>query len=469
MNALRRLSVCLICISFLRTNIAAQPADSITNVTTDQDLWILIVPGIISPSAEGLLESQLADIVSDVAWQTGRFEVFTRYDAREFLPNYRGTTGRMLRLDDIYTAADSLLCDETLIVELRRFKQVGVPPAEDEDEEDTGFFQQLIDGLLSSDDDYSDNIYSQLSVRLINGNAVTRKEIDRFEIDVSYTGGDKAESKKEVIKQFRTAVRNELHLMYQLVSEVLQVDGAALSLRLGRNLGLAKHTQFEITQPDIIRTKDSLTTFYPGKTVGLASVHSVADTAAQALIIRQWEPVQSGFYAYEYNKTIHGISLFVQPNFPNNNFRLGGEFQYSPLAAHDFGGHLHYMFVTDSYENQDHGFGFGAYGALRVFASTALTLRLRIDADLNVPFRKDDDGRTVNTGLLSAAIAASVSFPFGKRTDLVFNLGYRASTRSSAWNYSEDDETYDAFWNDTPPEVDISGLFMTVGYRWLLF
>jgi len=39
------------------------------------------------------------------------------------------------------------------------------------------------------------------------------------------------------------------------------------------------------------------------------------------------------------------------------------------------------------------------------------------------------------------------------------NTGYRFGRKSNDWNYSEDDETYSATWNDNAPKVDNSGFF----------
>jgi hypothetical protein len=437
---------------------------------TDEPLWLLILPSVISPAKDNPLEYKLTEIATDIAWSSGRFEVFDIYDAREYLTKYQSDKSKFLLLSDILAVGDSLQCDEVLIVELLNFSQVGVPPPEDEDEEDRNIVEQIIDGIFSGDsDDYSDNIHSRLSVQFRNIDLASGEEIDRFSVNVAHTGGTRPESEEQVFKKYYDAVYNEVRMLYQLVSEVVSIDGVEMDLRLGSNIGISGNTMFQITEPDIIKLEGDEEVIYPGETAGLACVRSVGDTINRSLIIRQWKVIEPGYYAYEYDKNIHGIQLYVLPNFPEKYLYIGGQFHYSPLGTFDFGGGIRYLFITDSYDSKDHGLGFGIFGGGRIFRRTALTMQLRLSLDIDIPFRQDDDGRTVKSGLFSGALSLSSSFMLSKKADLELNLGYRLSTKSSNWTYSEEEEEWDAFWYDTPPEADISGIFFTVGYKFLLF
>ena len=50
---------------------------------------MLILPGTITESADQELENEITDIVVDIAWESGRFEVFDRYDVWDLLIKYR--------------------------------------------------------------------------------------------------------------------------------------------------------------------------------------------------------------------------------------------------------------------------------------------------------------------------------------------------------------------------------------------
>jgi hypothetical protein len=56
-----------------------------------------------------------------------------------------------------------------------------------------------------------------------------------------------------------------------------------------------------------------------------------------------------------------------------------------------------------------------------------------------------------------------------KKSDIEINLGYRISSKSSDWTYSEREEELDAFWYDDPPVVDLAGFYFSVGYKFIIF
>jgi len=431
-------------------------------------IWILILPGTISESAGHSLENELTTMVTDIAWESGQFEVFDRFDVRELLMKYRLDRFGYLPNSVVLALGDSIDCDEAIIVDLLRYSQIGVPS--EYEETDPDFLETIIDSLLSTNsDDYSDNIHTRISVQFTIIDLVTDKEIDRFSVQVSHTGGTRNESKEIALDKFNKIVYNEIRIIYQIVSEVVAVDGVNLDLRIGSNLGITGGTLFEIIEPDWVKKVGDEEVVYPGKPAGLACVQSVGDTVNHALVIRQWSVIEPGFYGYEFNKKINGIQIYFLPGFPGDYIYIGGQFHYSPLGAWDFGGGIHYTYATDSYDEKDHGFGFGIFGSRKLFTLTSLIICTRMGFDLDLPFKKDDYGKTVVTAVISGTLGISCSFMLIKKSDFELNLGYRLSTKSSNWTYSEDETEYDAFWYDAPPVVDLSGFYFTVGYKYLMF
>jgi len=459
---------CLICllICILFTKSFAQKTD-----ISDQPLWMLIMPETISDSADQSLENEIADIVADIAWESGRFEVFDRFDVRDLLMKYHPDRFGYLPDSSVIAIGEFMECDEVLIVDVLKFSQIGVPPEEDEEEEeDRNFLETIIDGLFSSDsEDYSDNIHTRLTVQFRNLDIVSGQEIDRFSVKVSHTGGTKPESEEKALENFRDVVFNEVRMIYQLVSEVIAVDGVDLDLRLGSNLGITGNTLFEIIEPDRVKIADEEEVISPGKPAGLVCVQSVGDTVHHSLIIRQWSAIEPGYYAYEFNNKIHGIQLYFLPKFPGDYIYIGGQFHYSPLDVWDYGGGLHYTSITDSYNETDHGFGFGAFGSRKLLTVTTLTVHAKMCIDLDIAFKEDDDGQTVTTGIFSGSMGISCSLMLLKKSDIELNLGYRLSTKSSHWTYNEDEDEFDAYWIDESPVVDLSGFYFTVGYKFILF
>jgi hypothetical protein len=454
---------------FLITKSIAQKTPIAEPEFSSQPLCLLILPGTTSEFADQSLQNEITDLVADIAWETGRFDVFDRIDVDHLLEKSHLDKAGTFSDSVIMALGDSVQCDEVLMVDLKEFSQVGVPPREEE-EEDRNFFETIIEGLFGTDSkDYSDNIHTRLSVQFRNIDLITGNEIDQFLINVSYTGGDKSESEEKALQKYSEVVFNEVCLMYQLVSEVIAVDRADLDLSLGRNLGVTGNTVFEIISPYRVENSGDEEIVYPGEPAGLACVQSIGDTISRSRLIRQWGVIEPGFYAYEFNKHIHGMQIFIGSVFPGDYLAIGGQYHYSPLADWDIGGGLHYVYLTDSYDEKNHGFGFGVFGSRKLLNLPAVTLKANLGFDLDLPFKRDDDGRMVTTAVFSSALGISCNLMLKKNSDIEILFAYHLSLKSSSWTYSEDDETYDAFWTDTPPLVDLSGIYLSVGYKFVLF
>jgi len=465
-------TICTIGLSILILSIKgfAQQNEPTESEISSQPLWILILPGTISESADQELENEITDIVTDIAWESGRFEVFDRFDTRDMLMEYQPYKFGYLPDSVVFALGDYTECDEALLVDVVRFSQIGVPPEDDKEEEDRNFLESIIDALFSGDsDDYANNIHTRLTVQFRNLDLVNRNEIDRFSIKVSYTGGTKPESEEKALDNFRDVLIHEVRMIYQLISEVIAVDGKNLDLRLGSNLGITDNTLFEIIEPEQITIVGDDEIRTPGQSSGLVCVQNVSDTINHSLIIRQWGAIKPGDYAYEFNERIQGIQVYFLPKFPGDYMYIGGAYNYSPLGVWDFGGGIHYLAVTDSYQENDHGFGFGIYGARKLFMVTTLTVYARMGINLDIPFKKDENDKTVTTGLFSGSLGLNFNLMFTKKSDIEINLGYRLSNKSSEWTYNEQDAEYDAAWSEAPPVVDMSGFYFNLGYKFLLF
>jgi hypothetical protein len=440
-----------------------------TNISSEP-LWLLILPGTITIPGDKGLENKITDIVGEVALESGRFIVFERFGVKDLLFKYNPRIYGTLPDSVALKIGQEIECDEILIVDLLSFSQIGVPPEDNEEEEDQSFLVSFFEGLFSGDsEDYSDNINTRLTVQFRNFDVISGDEIDRFPITVSHTGGTKPESEESALDNFRDVVFNEVRLIYQLISEVVAVDGVDLDLRLGSDLGITGNTLFEIVQPGEVKMVKNEEIITPGRRVGLACVQSVTDSSNKSYLLRQWDVIEAGFFANEFYEHIHGVQLFYLPKFPGDYTYIGIQYHYSPLSAWDFGGGAHYSLVSDSYNETNHGFGLRAFGARRFFTFPGLLVYAKLGLNLDIPFKQDNDGQTVTTGVFSGSLALTLSLMLSKSSDIELNFGYRLSTKSSEWTFTDEDTEIEAYWDEEPPVIDISGFYFTVGYKFIIF
>ena len=93
----------------------------------------------------------------------------------------------------------------------------------------------------------------------------------------------------------------------------------------------------------------------------------------------------------------------------------------------------------------------------------------KVGMDMDILFRKDDNEEVVNTVLFSAQAGLLSEIPFSPNLDFVVNVGYRFGFKTDTWEYSVDDDTFPAFWENDIPRVDNSGFVFSVGFKYLLF
>lgn len=93
----------------------------------------------------------------------------------------------------------------------------------------------------------------------------------------------------------------------------------------------------------------------------------------------------------------------------------------------------------------------------------------KVGCDFDFPFRRDDDDQWVRTVLFSAYINLVIEYAATARSDFVLAAGYRLAAKTHHWKYSIDEETYPAAWESKIPEVDNSGIMVSVGYQYYLF
>ncbi|UCE04821.1 MAG: hypothetical protein JSW07_14505 [bacterium] len=360
---------------------------------------------------------------------------------------------------------------EAIVLTTTNMYQIGVLPGEKEDyfSIKPSFRDIFEKDSEVSEEAYVKNIQTQLFVQaqlldLDTGNLITTLEIEAIQ-----TGGSREKSKVKVLKQFKNKLIYELKWLYWLASEVMLKENRKLIVPIGTELGVEKGMIFELIEPDRIMIEDEVEMLIPGGRVAFATVADTANEKSSLEILRQWQDDYPGSWVVERLRPIHALQLNFIPPSTDSHTTFGIQFHARPLKLFDWGLGARFVKITDSDDNNDYGFGFGGFIICRFLNMAKLDVGGQLGLDLDIPFREDDEGRIVHTALFSAYTGITAEFLLSAKSDLFISVGYRIGGETNNWEYSEDDETYSAYWKDKAPEVDNTGFMLSVGIKFLLF
>ncbi|MBD3289007.1 hypothetical protein GF337_09405 [candidate division KSB1 bacterium] len=354
---------------------------------------------------------------------------------------------------------------EAIVIANVELSQQGVPPQEEQEPDYfrlEGTVQEIFDDDMKK---YENNIRTSLHVTAYIVDIETRRVMAPFEIKVVHTGGSREKSRQKAMDQLKKNAILELKWFYWLSAEIMQIRGSFREISLGTKSGIRKDELFEIIEPDRVEDDGSIIS---GGKVALATVADTTTDSSVLKIVRQWRSDNPGSWAVEYPDKVYALQLNLMPPVNGNYARYGVLFNGIPLRTLGWGFGAQIIKVVDSYDDNDYGFGFGGYGIYRFLNLPQLDVGAKISADLDIPFRKDDDDRSVSTALLSTTIGVTAEYLLSANFDFVVMAGYRFGLKSDTWSYSEEEESFDAYWEGEPPEVDNSGFTISAGIRFLL-
>lgn len=185
-------------------------------------------------------------------------------------------------------------------------------------------------------------------------------------------------------------------------------------------------------------------------------------------VSRLWRDLSPGSWAMPYTQPVFSLYLHLQPPLFGSYSQYGLYLQGNPLARTDWGFGLNIIRAKDSFDDLDYGVGLSAFGRYRVKDGTRFDAGVKLGADLDIPFRRDDADNSVSTLLFSSQAAVTADVLLTPSTDLLWSVGYRISNRANSWDYSEEEESYPAQWQGAAPSISSSGFFITVGFRYSL-
>jgi hypothetical protein len=446
------------------------------NLVSLEKKRLMILPVEDEAQADLELARDVASRVATSAARLGRFETIDRNTLQSILSE------QALQLSGV--VADSVIVDigkiatarEALIVRVLSFQQAPVTETQEkEDKDDSGFLEKLvagfIGGLISGKPDEIDDgpTQSTLAVEIREIDIETTRMISSLNIDVTATGKSRLESRTNVLTAFQTQVLNELKNLYLLHSQVVRVDGNEVLLLIGSQLGLHEGAVFEIVEPDRKQVYNGQSFSVPGRRAGFVRVTDLGMQTNRSVVMRNWRKITPGYHALEFNRTFHGIELDVLTPFTNRFTSLNIQYDWLPIS--DLGADIGLRFsrINDSRKENDFAAGLNFTGRVRLLNTDILDVHTKAGVEGDLVFRQDDKSHAVNSFLFSGILGLSFDIQLAARNDLIMQGGYRFGGKSGYWTYTKKEDTKDAEWEGGSPEVDISGFYISFGYKILLY
>ncbi len=312
-------------------------------------------------------------------------------------------------------------------------------------------------------------IQTRLSVNAQIVDVVTGEPLAPLMLDIWATGRSAKKARDNAMKRLKENAILELRRLYWLSSELTLNKGGNNAIAVGTLAGVGRGATFELVEPDRIWESDGEEWLVPG---GIAAIAAVSDTSADTSsvkILRQWRDIYPEAWAVERIKPIYGLSINFSPTTIGSYVNFSLCFHVAPMSRYDLGLAIQVIKITDSYQEDDYGFGLAGFGIWRFINSPKIDCRARINLDLDFPFKRDDLGNSVNIILFSSTFSVIGEWLVTKRIDFTLQLGYRLGISNDNWQYSEDDMEISAYWKKAAPVVNNSGMMMSAGFRYLLF
>ena len=442
------------------------------------------------------ITEKIYQIASSTATQLNRYNVIDRNQLDRILKEQKLQHSGAVDQDQAIEIGKVAAANQALLIQIHNFGQKGVPTEkqkekEEEEEPETGLFGWVVKEVVKAEIDkemedverYPNNIHTVIDgeVRLIN--VETGESDASFSIHADYTGGVKAKSLSEALKQVRSQMYTKLKTLYKLSSEILDVRGSDVILLLGENMGVKQGTLFEIITREEKRLVRDREITIPGKSVGFVKVQTISIDASEGRVLRKWDDIEPGYQAHEIIDGIitAGISGVYGDAPSNMRLRLSG--YVNPFSR--FGGEVYADIggVKDSRDRQNFQFGLGKDQNFHIIQTSPFSLDPFISVPFDFHMRSDDE----NDGEISHVVFLPITSPrlgiqseimISPKTDLVIRGEYvLTSVNLGNWTYTEEQEsdedetkTWNANWDGRgAPEIDYKGWMLSVGIRSTFF
>ena len=441
------------------------------------------------------ITEKIYQIASSTATQLNRYNVIDRSQLDRILKEQKLQHSGVVDQNQAIEIGKVAAANQALLIQVHNFGQKGVPTEkqkekEEKEEPETGLFGWVVKEVVKAEIDkemenverYPNNIHTIIDgeVRLIN--VETGESEASFSIHADHTGGVKAKSLSEALKQVRSQMYTNLKTLYKLSSEILDVRGSDVTLLLGKNMGVKPGTLFEIITREEKRVVRDREITIPGKSVGFVEVQTMSMDASEGRVLRKWDDIEPGYQAQEITGGIFAGGISGMYGSGNSNMRLRFFGNFNPF--HRFGGSVYGDIgtVKDSRDDPDFQFGFGLDMNYRIIRTSPFSL----GAVLSLPFdfhSRSDDGdennetHSVILPIFSPRAGIQSEIMVSPSLDLVIRGEYVLSSINldNKWTYSDDDDessSLSAHWDldvGPEPEINYSGIVLTFGIRSVFF
>ena len=366
----------------------------------------------------------------------------------------------------IYDADELQLFDEAIVVRSAVLLQsAAARPRDERHALHESFFTPYDQGRRAPP---AGNIRTTITLQAEYYDIEREQYLGALQIQAEYCGGDSSRSRERAWKKLEQKLVLEFTRIYSAsAGGVLDAAGSRMTLDIGSQQGVDRNMYMEIIAPDRITGEAETEGIVDGGVVALGAVLDVAEECCTLRIVRQWRDHYPGSWALYRPGSLFALQLTVTPALMVNYSNYTLHFHAGVERALEGGGGFSILRAQDSQGRDDYGFGFSGFTLWRFLNRPRLDGGVRCGFDFDIPFRKDDDGGTVSTLLFSLHVGFTGEIVLSPGTDLVLFGGYRHGFKNSHWNYSREEETLPAYWLGEAPEVNNTGFFLSVGYKWI--
>ena len=412
------------------------------------------------------IANQILSIISSQATSLGRFEIIDRNLVTEILEEQKFQFSGMIKDENIIEIGNMASADEALILKIIQFNQKGVPREDDEkddedDDENSTLFSWLVKTLVTETIDQikepdslelENNIHTEFrgSVKIVNLNS--GKSEKSFDLNANHTGGNRAQSLSKVLNQISRQTRTRLKRLYMITSEIIEINGAYVSILSGENLGLKEGVMFEVSSKNRTKTYKGRTISLPGKTRGLLRITKLGPDASKARVVRKWRPIRQGHRAYElkYPAEVADIQFTYLENI---KYQFGGKFWISPHSRFSGSFNLLLGSIQDSRQKMNNFIGFGSDLRYTIFSRFGITGSTSFTLPVLFPFRRDDEDHFVSSIFSDPSINGNLSIQINSTMDIVFSMNHIYTALHDPWQWRKDTGEQDETITETEPAV----------------
>jgi hypothetical protein len=434
---------------------------------------LIFIPADWDNVGQNSMEFEIADLLTEAAIDLDCIEVVDWLYADDVIYNESIEVEKQIDPSLALFIGEYGKIDHVYLFRIKSFIQEGRPNEPDERD----FAEKLANFFINMFDDnktdslasFAKNIYTEIELEIDLINVRSAELIETFIIKAEHMGGRRLFSHTKTMDILADRAKTELKRKYFFSLPIYDLES---NIKLSRNPGdgmVVKGDMFEILQPDRIEYVNDAVLRIPGKRVGYCRIDEITLKYYRAALLRQWAPIDKDYVAMEFKQELHGFAFDMLAPVKNGYFAFNARVFYSPIQKWDWGAALRFQKAEDSWNEQNWGIGFGLFASYRLLNISRFALKARLDADFDIFFKDDDSDETVTLALGSIAPGLSADFVFSKATDIYFHTGYRFFGKSDEWEVSTDDDEpeINAYWNNTAPEMDMSGTFVILGLRFL--